>query len=188
MLRIAAGDRGAFKDLLRRYQERILNLLYRMIHDWDTALDLAQEVFIKVHNRATTFDPRGNARAWLITIAVNAARDHLRKKPRIVYLENFEACAAVSHRFESAHGPLTPPEILAREETRKQVHVAVGRMQEFQRIVLLLRDFEGLSYEEIAEVLGCEIGTVKSRIHRARKQFEEIFQGLASGAGEECLA
>ena len=178
LVRIAAQDAHAFTELLRRYQDRVVNLVYRMLGDWDTALDVAQDAFLRIHQRATTFRPEGNAKSWILTVAVNVARDHLRRKPRIVFLEHFEATAGEGGRGRGTPASHTPPELLEQEELRARVREAVARMAEFPRTVLLLRDFEGLAYDEIAEVLECEIGTVKSRIHRARKQFQEIFEEL----------
>ena len=115
LVRVAAGDSAAFGEILRRYQDRIVNLVYRMVSDWDLALDLCQEAFLKVYRRAETFDPAGNPRAWLYTIAVNAARDHLRRRPRIVFLDRIEGLAgdgATPRRRSAA----TPPEILQQAE------------------------------------------------------------------------
>ena len=178
MSRIASGDSGAFAEIVRRYQDSIVNLVYRFVGDWDTALDLAQDAFLRVHRRATTFKPDGNARSWLFTVAVNIARDYLRRKPRIVFLDRFEGASDPERDRRGRRAGATPPEILEQEEARRLVQVAIGRMNDFQRTMLLLRDFEGLSYEEIAGVVGCEVGTVKSRIHRARKHFEETYREL----------
>ncbi len=182
-MRVAAGDTAAFGEVLRRYQERVVNLVHRIVGDWDTALDLAQECFLRVFRRAETFQPDGNARAWLLAVAVNLARDPLRRRPRVVALEPH-----LERGSESAGGvrprgaqPPAPAEMLEQEELRARVRATLGELPELHRAVLVLRDLEGLSYEEMALLLGLEIGTVKSRLHRARKQFEETYRRREGG-------
>ncbi len=169
------GDSACFTELLRRYQDRVVNLVHRIVFDWDAALDLGQEVFLRIHRRASTFRPEGNACSWILAVAVNVARDHLRsRKNRILYLDRLEN-AGPGGNGHGRSGPETPPEILERKEQRQLVRRVLDELPEFPRTVLVLRDFEGLSYMEMGEILACEVGTVKSRIHRARKQFEELF-------------
>ena len=182
LVRVAGGDTTAFTEIVRRYQGRIVNLVYRLVGDWDAALDLAQEAFLRVHRRAVTFRPEGNARSWLLTVAANIARDYLRSRPRIIYLERVVGDRAVGVGGLRAD-PTTPPQFLDQEERRNRVHGALAKMQESHRTVLVLRDFEGFSYEEMTRILGCQLGTVKSRVHRARAHFEEVFRSFEPDHG-----
>ncbi|MEE8142172.1 MAG: sigma-70 family RNA polymerase sigma factor [Planctomycetota bacterium] len=180
---IAAGDRRLFAELLKRYQDRVVNLVYRLVGDWDAALDLGQEAFLRIYRRASSYRPEGNAKSWILAVAMNVARDYLRSRRRILYLDRID----VGDGFMSPglnRGPATPPEILEREESRRRVRQVLQALPSSARTILLLRDFEGLSYEEMAEVLGCEMGTVKSRLHRGRRQFEELFRRWELGETE----
>ncbi len=175
LVAIATGDAHAFTELLRRFQDRVVNLVYRMVGNWDTALDLGQDAFLKIHRRAETFRPEGNAPSWILAVAVNVARDYLRGGKRILYLDRMDI-AGDGNDGRGRSAPETPSEQLEREERRELVHRVLAELPEFPRTMLLLRDFENMSYQDISEILGCEVGTVKSRIHRARKQFEELFE------------
>ena len=169
---IARGEQACFTEILRRYQDRVVNLVYRLVGDWDMALDLGQEVFLRIYRRASTFRPEGNAASWILAVAVNLARDHLRnRRQRILYLDRLEVGSTPGRS-----APASPSERLEREETRQQVRRVLEQLPEVARTILVLRDFEGLSYQEMGEILNCEVGTVKSRIHRARKQFEQLFE------------
>ena len=177
LVAIAAGDAQAFGEILRRFQDRVVNLVYRMVGNWDTALDLAQDAFLRIHRRAETFRPDGNAGSWILAVAVNLTRDYLRSgRNRILFLDRMEIASNDGSDGRGRSGPETPSEQLEREERRQLVHKVLAELPEFPRTMLLLRDFEGLSYQDISEILECEVGTVKSRIHRARKQFEELFE------------
>lgn len=176
---IAMGDHACFNELLSRYQDRVVNLINRLVGDWNMALDLGQEVFLRIHRRASTFRPEGNARSWILAVAVNVGRDYLRsRRQRILYLDRVEGMPTLD---TGRAGPATPPEILEREELRQRVHEVLQDLPEFHRTMLVLRDFEGLSYLEMGEIFSCEVGTVKSRLHRARKQFEELFNRKRMG-------
>ena len=180
LVAIAQGDERSFAEIVARYQDRVVNLIYRFLRDWDLALDVAQETFLRILQRASTFRPDGNARSWILAVAVNLARDHLRtRKHRILSIHRSDG--GLSAGLSSADDSLrrsaatTPAESLQREELKQQVWDVLGELPEEPRTLLLLRDFEGLSYEELTEVLGCGLGTVKSRLHRARRQFAEVF-------------
>ncbi len=186
LVAIAGGDRRCFAELLRRYQDRVVNLTYRVVGDWDAALDLGQEAFLRIYRKASSYRPDGNAKAWILAVAMNVARDYLRSRKRILYLDRIEMGGdpvAPGLRRSST----TPSELLEREEARLRVRRVLKAMPASARTVLILRDFEDLSYEEMAEVLGCEMGTVKSRLHRGRRQFEELYRQTEPEATEGCL-
>ncbi|MEM7163987.1 MAG: sigma-70 family RNA polymerase sigma factor [Planctomycetota bacterium] len=177
LVAIAHGDERSFAEIVARYQDRVVNLIYRFVRDWDLALDVAQEAFLRILQRATTFRPEGNARSWILAVAVNLARDHLRtRKHRILSIHRPEGGLMGGLDDARSRSPLpTPADALQREELRAQVWEVLGELPDDPRTLLLLRDFEGLSYDELADVLNCELGTVKSRLHRARRQFAELF-------------
>ncbi|MGE3164166.1 MAG: RNA polymerase sigma factor [Planctomycetota bacterium] len=178
---VATGTPACFEELVARYQHRVVNLILRIVRDGEAALDLAQDTFLRVLQRATSFRPDGSATAWILAVAVNAARDHLRAhKSRIVHLDRYRQDPS----GPASWTPEAPAESIEREEVRALVEAVLAQLGDQPRTLMLLRDYEGLSYEEMAEVLSCEVGTVKSRLHRARKQFEELYHRALRGGNE----
>lgn len=158
-----AGNRDAFSVLVVRYQSRVLNLLYRRLGDRETALDVAQEVFLKAYRGLPGFQGESQFFTWLYRISFNeAANAHRRRErqPRV------EADAPESDRLPDPHDSGAALE--RRDDTRLIQQAMAELGDEFAQAVIL-RDLEGLSYQEIADVLQVPVGSVKSRIHRARQ-------------------
>jgi len=163
--RIRAGDADALRLVVERYQERIFALVYGIVRDAHEVEDVAQEVFLKVFTRIAAFDGRSKFYTWLYRVAVNAAKDHVKKRARRPAVALDEADALPS----AAEGPAAGA---ARGEDRRIVRAAIDALPLRYREVLALRELEGLSYDEIAQVLGISIGTVESRLHRARARLK----------------
>jgi RNA polymerase sigma-70 factor (ECF subfamily) len=167
------GDREVFRILVERYQERIRNLLYSIFHDKDFIDDLAQEVFVKVYQALPRFRFEASFYTWLYRIAVNRSRDELRKK-KIRRFFSFqpldEGIEAELHRYISV-----APE---NRDTQEIVALGLQTLPEKFRTAVVLKDIDGLSYEEIAKVMHCELGTVKSRISRARTMLRKALKPL----------
>jgi RNA polymerase sigma-70 factor (ECF subfamily) len=176
--RLRARDERAFNELVLAYQERVFGLVLRMLGQRSEAEDMAQEVFVQVFKAIDQF--RGDAKlsTWIYRIAVNLCKN------RNVYLarrqsrkqDEFELAERdiVQARSVQSSVALEPPDQLAQgQELERIVHAAIARMDSEFREVLVLRDVEDLSYEEIMDITGLAIGTVKSRIHRARLQLKE---------------
>ena len=177
MRMLSGGDEGAFAELVRRHQQTIMDYLCRLLRDRGTSEDLAQEVFLRVFRHRDRYSEHASFRTWCYAIATNLARDEirsLRKRPAAL---GEEAMAGVADRGEA------PSEAPQREEMRRAVTLALERIPEHFREVLALRDLQGCSYEEISDVLRLELGTVKSRINRARVAFKESF--LMTSLGNE---
>jgi len=178
------GSRGAFEDLVKRYERKVFHLAYGFVQDRATADDLAQEVFIKAYFALPKFHFKSEFGTWLYRIAVNHIKDHLRKTARKkeVSLEDV------------AELPVTGgDEIKEREEMRVQderkkvIFGVLAALPEKYRTILTLRDVRGLSYEEVASILAISPGTVDSRLHRARKMLRKKmapFVGPEGGADE----
>ncbi|MFT4256814.1 MAG: RNA polymerase sigma factor RpoE [Pseudoxanthomonas sp.] len=167
--RVQRGDSAAFDLLVRKYQHRIVALIGRYVHDWSEAQDVAQETFVRAWRAIGGF--RGDAQfyTWLHRIAVNTAKNHLVAHNRRPPTDDVDAADA--EQFESGarlRDTDTPERELMRQEMERTVMQAVEALPEELRTAITLREVDGLSYEEIAQKMACPIGTVRSRIFRAR--------------------
>ena len=170
------GHPEAFTELVRRYQDRIFNTMYRLLGDYEEAKDLAQQTFLKAYMSLDRFRGHSSFYTWLYRIGVNAALDERKKRARGPHLvsDTFALAAHEDHRdmhVSSVGGD--PAERVLTREREEAVTRAIAALDELHRSVLVLRDIEGMDYDEIAEVLSCPRGTVKSRLHRARLVLRE---------------
>lgn len=174
-----AGEERAFTELVERYQTRLLNFVYRTIGDRDRAEDLVQEVFIRVHRHLHRFDRSKKFSTWAYTIASNLAKNELRNRSRnpLVLFQTMQGSNEDEDRplqFEDATS--RPDDMYRKRHLRELVEDTVARLPEHHRQVFVLRELEGKSYEEIAEITDCNLGTVKSRLNRARTAFAAIIE------------
>ncbi len=172
-----AGTKAAFDELVGRYQKRLLNFVYRTIGDRERAEDLVQEVFIRVHRHLQRFDQTKKFSTWIYTIASNLAKNELRNRSRspLVLFQTIKKNWEADHRplqFEDRHQ--RPDDLFRKRHLRDLVEWAVSQLPEHHRVVFVLRELEGKTYEEIAEITGCNLGTVKSRLNRARNRFAQV--------------
>jgi len=168
-----SGDLDVYRFLVERYQERIRNLLFSIFHDRDFIDDLAQEVFIKAYQALPHFRFEASFYTWLYRIAVNKSRDELRKKKarRFFSFQTLDEGIEKELNFRLS----VPPE---NRDTQELVAMGLQTLPEKFRTAVVLKDIEGLSYEEIAEVMQCQLGTVKSRISRARAMLRKALKPL----------
>ncbi|ADU50535.1 RNA polymerase, sigma-24 subunit, ECF subfamily [Thermaerobacter marianensis DSM 12885] len=182
--RAREGDLDAFTALVERYQVAVYNLCLRLTNQPADAADAAQEVFLRVYTNLRRFQGRGPFRSWVYRIAVNTCRDELRRRRR-------RPVPALAPPGPDAH-PLPagddgdPARAVVGREVQAAIQDALGRLPEVFRTVVVLRDVEGLSYEEVAAVLGVSIGTVKSRVHRGRVMLRDWLAaaGWLAGRGK----
>ena len=174
-----AGEERAFQELVERYQVRLLNFIYRTIGDRERAEDLVQEVFIRVYRHLHRFDRAKKFSTWIYTIASNLAKNELRNRSRnpLVFFQ------AIKKSWQDEERPLQfedsttrPDDLYRKRHLRELVEASVDQLPEHHRQVFVLRELEGKSYEEIAEITGCNLGTVKSRLNRARNSFAAIIE------------
>ncbi len=174
--RVQAGDNRAFDILVLKYQNKIVNLVLRYVHDHHTALDVAQEAFIKAYRALTHFRGESAFYTWLYRIAINTAKNYLVAQGRRVAEGEIEVIDAEQFGGESALKDYASPEHEAlSDEIQAAIAQAIAQLPEDLRTAIILRELEGLSYAEIARAMDCPIGTVRSRIFRAR---EAIDRGL----------
>ncbi|MCT7360808.1 MAG: RNA polymerase sigma factor RpoE [Thalassobium sp.] len=177
--RVQKGDRRAFDLLVIKYQHRILALVGRFVSDFAEAQDVTQEAFIKAYRALPGFRGESQFYTWMYRIAVNTAKNYLvsrgRKTPtRDIDLEDAEFFADEANMKDIE----TPDGLLQRDQLQKVVFDAIEALPEELRMAVTLRELEGMSYEEIAEVMECPIGTVRSRIFRAREAIDRKMQPL----------
>ena len=188
-----SGNEFAQCELVHRYTPGVYNLFVRTLGSRETAADATQEVFLRVFRRLHDFDARRDFQSWLFAIAWNFARDQLRRRAtrkkgiQGLYTSSFPASSDGDDEvFEPAdRSSPTPFEALERKERSELVHDALSHLEPRQQAMLVLREFEGLSYEELSEVFGCRIGTVKSGIHRARLELKNKLMSLFPFTFEE---
>ena len=175
VVRALAGREDGFEELVRRYQRPIVAYVYRMVGDYDSALDLAQEVFIKVYNSLGRYRPEFKFSTWIYRIAHNAAIDHLRRQGA-ARTEEIEVEGREGATFEKplASKAPTPEQETERGERRAEIEEVVAQLPPAYRELIVLRHSHDLSYDEIAEVTGLPLGTVKNRIFRAREAMREL--------------
>ncbi len=160
--RLRRGDPGAFEDLVIAYQHRVFGVALRMLGNRAEAEELAQEVFLRVHRAVGDFRGEAKLSTWLYAIASRLCLNRLAAGERRMARQGEEILTRVASR------EVGPAEELERTELETALHRAIAELSEERRIVVVLRDLEGLSYEEIAAALELELGTVRSRLHRAR--------------------
>lgn len=177
--RVQQGDKKAFDILVRKYQHKITQLVNRYIKDPHESMDVAQESFIKAYRALPSFRGESAFYTWLYRIAINTAKNHLAMRSRRPLDDEIELEDA--EQFESAvhlRDQETPEGLLLSEELARAIQLALDALPEELRTAITLREFEGLSYEEIAQVMECPVGTVRSRIFRAREFIDKKLDGL----------
>lgn len=169
------GDLKAFDELIEKYEKTAYNIALRMLKNPEDAMDVSQEAFIKVFKSIKTFNFESAFSTWLYRIVTNTCLDFLRKRNPNVY--------SIDNPIQTDEGEIerdipdesdSPEELLEKKLTKELVNNSINKLDENHRIVIILRDIQGFSYEEISNILDCSIGTVKSRINRARKNLKDI--------------
>ncbi|HHY83882.1 MAG TPA: sigma-70 family RNA polymerase sigma factor, partial [Clostridiales bacterium] len=172
------GDIEAFEKLVENYQKKAFNIAYRMMGDYDDANDMTQEAFIRVYKSIKNFKEQSSFSTWIYRIITNVCLDELRKRKNASVVSIDEDVklddSDVKRQIES-DGP-TPEETAERNELKRLVGDAIKDLSDEHRAVIVLRDLRGFSYEEIAGILKCPEGTVKSRISRARQALKDILK------------
>ncbi len=177
--RVQAGNSAAFNILVQKYQHKVVNLIGRFVSDKTECYDIAQDTFIKAYRAIGNFRGDSQFYTWLYRIAANTAKNYLTSKARkspsyAVDVEDAEHFDGESRLKEYA----TPENMLLTEEIRETVFAAIERLPDDLKSAISLREIEGLSYEEIADVMDCPIGTVRSRIFRARDVIDKELRPL----------
>ena len=177
--RVQRGDKAAFDVLVRKYQHKIVKLVTRYVHDSTEALDVSQEAFIKAYRAIHGFRGDSAFYTWLYRIAINTAKNHLVAEGRRPLEHGVDLQDPEQYEAQSRLRDVdTPERLLLTDEIQRTVEAAIDALPEDLRTAIVLRELEGMSYEQIAETMGCPVGTVRSRIFRAREAIDEKLKPL----------
>jgi RNA polymerase sigma-70 factor (ECF subfamily) len=181
LAKVAAGDADAFATLVETHQERLLRLCDRLLGDAEEARDAAQDVFLKAYRKAGEARPQGQVYTWLYRIAVNHCLNKLRRRKLVRFLRWEDSEERDVPAFDPPDGAADPAAALESRRRWQTTRRAIARLPENQRAVLVLIRFEGMSYRQVAEVLGITEGAVESRLVRAMRRLEAAQEAEGSG-------
>lgn len=185
VIKAKGGDRKAFEEIHRRYEKRIYNAIYQMLGDVEDATDLTQDVFIRIYNGLSDLRAEEAFNSWIYRVAINLCRDHVRKFRRI-RLDSLEQGGrpdeeGAGSAIEIPDWTDNPERIVEREEMQQAVRTAVSALPEHYRSVVILHHLQGMDVTEIAKVVGCRVGTVKSRLSRGRDEIKRRLERYLEG-------
>ena len=188
--RCLAGDDTAFDPIVHRYQDMVFNLSYRLLGRYDEAIDLSQEVFLQVYRKLASFRRDAALRTWIYRIVINRAKNHKRWwSRRLLEMTAMPIEEVETYRHGASPAPVAkgeaPDEALERKEVSIILRQAIDQLPFLQRTILLLKEIEGMSYEEISSTLRLPLGTVKSRLARARKSLRDRLDPELFGISKE---
>lgn len=168
------GRTAAFGELVRRYQDRLYNTVYRLVDSAEDAQDVVQDAFLHAYQSLESFKGDAQFFTWLYRIAVNAAISLRRKRKAVVRIDGGGGESAIEPQDES--DTIRPGHGLEQAEQEQRVQAALSQLSQEHRAVLVMKDMEGMKYEQMAELLGVPIGTIRSRLHRARLELRELLE------------
>jgi RNA polymerase sigma-70 factor (ECF subfamily) len=178
--RCQQGDQEALKEIFDKYHKKVYSIAYGVVRQREEALDVVQDVFIKLFRSIKNFKGRSNFYTYLYRMVMNTAIDHKRKAGK-----QFMSSLDVEGSFEPSDEPEKGPEkVLLQKELEERVRLAMEKLPAEQKAALIFRDVEGLSYQEMAEAMGCSIGTVMSRLHYGRKRMQESLKDYVKLPGQ----
>jgi RNA polymerase sigma-70 factor (ECF subfamily) len=178
--RCQQGDQEALKEIFDKYHNKVYSIAYGVVRQREEALDVVQDVFIKLFRSIKNFKGRSNFYTYLYRMVMNTAIDHKRKTGK-----QFMSSLDVEGSFEPSDEPEKGPEkVLLQKELEERVKLAMDKLPAEQKAALIFRDVEGLSYQEMAEAMGCSIGTVMSRLHYGRKRMQESLKDYVKLPGQ----
>ena len=188
MTRVAEGREDAFRELVRRYEAKARRYCYRIFRDSQVAEDAAQDVFLKLYRNADKYEPTGRFNTYFYRVLANLCFDRLRFEKRRAAVRGRPTDGPTLDGYEDGEGGTGgngrfpgPEEALVAKEARQQVRLAIEALGENLKRALVLREFEGLKYREIADVMGVTLNEVKVLIHRGRKQLEKRLTRMLTG-------
>ena len=178
--RCQQGDQEALKEIFEKYHKKVYRIAYGVVRQREEALDVVQEVFIKLFRSVKNFKGRSHFYTYLYRMVMNTAIDHKRKAGK-QFMSSLDEEGSFEPSDEAEKGP---ERILLQKELEERVKLAMDKLPAEQRAALIFRDVEGLSYQEMAEAMGCSIGTVMSRLHYGRKRMQDSLKDYVKLPGQ----
>lgn len=171
------GDKRAFDLLVLKYQHKIISLVGRYVKDSHECMDIAQEAFIKAYRALPNFRGDSQFYTWLYRIAINCAKNYLVSRGRRPPAQDVNLSDGTDFSMDDVMTNIeTPENLITRDELQKKIFAALDNLSDELKMALTLREFDGLNYEEIADIMDCPLGTVRSRIFRAREAIDKVIQ------------
>ena len=176
LFRLVDEDVDAFDILVNRYKNRLINFVYRFVKDYDVSEDIVQETFLRVFRHRHNYKAIANFSTWIFTIAGNLAKSELRRRKRWRFL-SVDAVNEDEKKFDLPDNGIQPDRAASVSIMEESIQKAIDSLQIKYKEALILRDIEGMSYKQIADITGVPVGTVKSRVNRARKKLQKKLSG-----------
>jgi RNA polymerase sigma-70 factor (ECF subfamily) len=183
MQRVREGDDEAFDLLMNRYQKPLKNFIYRMIPDAALAEELAQDVFVRIYLARNSYVPSARFSTWLFTVATNTTLKHIRKHKRMVREADLGRPGGTPLADLGVAGGDSALDLVEKEELGRLVRHALGRLPHKEKTALILRKYQDCSYQEIAEIMKCSVGAIKTHIHRGKLRLRELLLGMEKSLG-----
>ena len=178
--RCQQGDQEALKEIFEKYHKKVYSIAYGVVRQREEALDVVQEVFIKLFRSIKNFRGRSQFYTYLYRMVMNTAIDHKRKAGK-QFMPSLDEEGSIQPSDDAEKGP---ERVLLQKELEERVKLAMDKLPAEQKAALIFRDVEGLSYQEMAEAMGCSIGTVMSRLHYGRKRMQESLKDYVKPPGQ----
>ena len=173
VIKAKSGSDKAFEEIIKLYEQKICSTIFYMVKNKDIVEDIAQEVFIKVYRNIDKFNEQSSLYTWIYRITMNACVDEIKKEKKITYLSNYVETEEGEHEVEFEDPSQNVDEIISAKLDREELVKAIKRLPDDQRAIIVLRDIRGFTYWEIADMLKIKLGTVKSKISRARVSLKD---------------
>ncbi len=177
--RVVGGDVEAFDEIVYRYKDRLFNFVYRFVGDRETAEDIVQETFLRVFRKRREYRALANFSTWIFTIAGNLAKSELRRRKRWRFLY-IDRGGEDERKMELPDNSWRPDNVTQSALAEEMIQQAIDSLPPKYREVVILRDVQNMSYQEIAEIVGCPVGTVKSRVNRGRLRLQSKLRKLSN--------
>ncbi len=174
--RINAGEMELFEEIIARYETKVFGVIYYMMRNKNEVEDIAQEVFIKVFKNLRKFKGDSSLYTWIYKITVNLCLDELKKRKKVVYLDEKVEVNDSELEIQLSSNEKDQAKLYEEKELKECMQKCIRELPEKQRIMLILRDIQGLPYEEISRITGIKLGTVKSQINRARLKLKDLIE------------
>lgn len=174
--KVKNGDADAFEQIIIKYEKKIFGLIYNMLRNENEIEDVAQEVFIKVYKNLDKFNGDSSLYTWIYKIATNLCLDQIKKRKEVIYIDEKLQLDDGEVEIQIPSDEKLQDEIYEQKELKQKLESCIDKLPEKQKVMIVLRDIKGLSYDEIAEILDLKLGTVKSQINRARLKLKELLE------------